>query len=186
MWFNFLDQTLNVLGYSRKKTEGGVEDILFGKAPVEYFIFLPLEIPGKTKLHSWKFYKIVLNPLKIPRSKTKCPGISTLFFLGHPWKLQLTPGNFTCSFFDTPGNSISPLPLFFFFFLELPIEHPSHMHQMIKVRMTYRGIILLSMAWFSSSHLRRINFFLINFSGLQQKVFPIFKLPNSTEAAYDN
>ena len=121
MWFNFLDRTLNVLGYSRKKT-GGVEDILFGKAPVEYFIFLPLEIPGKTKLHSWKFYKVVLNPLKIPRSKTKCPGISTLFFLGHPWKLQLTPGNFTCSFFDTPGNSISPLPLFFFFFWNCPLN----------------------------------------------------------------
>ena len=117
MWFNFLDQTLNVLGYSRKKTGGGGGwGHTFWKSPVEYFIFLPLEIPGKTKLHSWKFYKVVLNPLKIPRSKTKCPGISTLFFLGHPWKLQLTPGNFTCSFFDTPGNSISPLPLFFFFF----------------------------------------------------------------------
>ena len=46
---------------------------------------------------------------------------------------------------------------------------------------------LLSMASFSSSHLRRItNIFLINFLRLQQEVFQIFKLLNSTEGAYDN
>ena len=80
MGFNFLDQTLNVLGYSRKKNRG-VEDILFSKPPVEYFIFLPLEIPGKTKLHSLKFYKIVLDPLKIPRPKPSPLEIPDYFFL---------------------------------------------------------------------------------------------------------
>ena len=56
-----------------------------------------------------------------------------------------------------------------------------------KASVTYREIILLSIAWFSSSHLTRItNIFFINFCGLQQDVFPIFKLLNSTEAAYDN
>ena len=47
------------------------------------------------------------------------------------------------------------------------------MHQMFKVPVSQRGIILLSMASFSSSDLRRIKqSFLINFSRLQQKVFP--------------
>ena len=40
------------------------------------------------KLHHWKFHKIVLDPLEIPRSKTKTPGNFTLFFLGHPWKFH--------------------------------------------------------------------------------------------------
>ena len=61
------------------------------------------------------------------------------------------------------------------------------MHWMFKVPVAYMEIILLSMASFSSFHLRRIEKTnLINFSGLQQKVFLIFKLLNSTEAAYDN
>ena len=39
------------------------------------------------------------------------------------------------------------------------------------------------MASFSSSHLKKIaNIILINFSGLQQEVSPIFKLLKSTEA----
>ena len=47
------------------------------------------------------------------------------------------------------------------------------MHQMFKVPVSQRGIILLSMASFSSSDLTRIKqSFLINFSRLQQKVFP--------------
>ena len=30
----------------------------------------------------------MLDPLEIPRSKTKTLGNSTLFFLGHPWKFH--------------------------------------------------------------------------------------------------
>ena len=60
------------------------------------------------------------------------------------------------------------------------------MHQMFKVPVAYREIIILSIASFSSSHLRRIKkFFLINCFGLQQKNCLIFKLLNATEAAYD-
>ena len=60
------------------------------------------------------------------------------------------------------------------------------MHQTFKVPVAYRGIILLSIASFSSAHLRMIKkIFLINFFGLYQKKFLIFKLLNSTEAAYD-
>ena len=55
-----------------------------------------------------------------------------------------------------------------------------------KASVSYGEIVLLSMAWFSSSHLEGLQIFFINFSGLQQEVFPIFKLLNSTEADYDN
>ena len=56
--------------------------------PLKYFIFtFPLEIPDKTKLHPWQFHKIVLDPLEIPRLKTKTPRNST-FFLGHRWKFH--------------------------------------------------------------------------------------------------
>ena len=162
MWFNFLDQTLNMLGYFRKKNSG-VGDILFWKPPVEYFIFLPLELPGKTKLHSWKFYKIVLGSLKIPRPKTKSTGNSTQFFLGRPWKFQFVFNQLleiSHALFLIPQEIPYPLSqCFFFFFLELPIEHPSHVHRMFKVPVAYRGIILLSMTSFWSSHLRRIKIF---------------------------
>ena len=78
-----------LLRYSRKNQnrEGGVENsYTFFKTPLEFFIFLLLEIPDKTKLNPWIFHKIVLDPLEIPRLKTKTPGNSTLFFLDHPWK----------------------------------------------------------------------------------------------------
>ena len=60
------------------------------KTSLEFFIFLtlPLEIPDKTKLNPWIFHKIVLDPLEIPRPKSKTPGNSTLVFFGHPWKLH--------------------------------------------------------------------------------------------------
>ena len=53
-----------------------------------HFFTLPQEIPDKKKLNPWIFHKIVLDPLEIPRPKTKTPGNSTLFFLGHPWKFH--------------------------------------------------------------------------------------------------
>ena len=67
-----------VMGHPRKKQMaggGGLRTYFFEKKPRKCFIFftLPLEIPDKTKLHPWKFRKIVLHPLEIPRSKTKTP-----------------------------------------------------------------------------------------------------------------
>ena len=107
-----------VMGYSRKKTKQGggwLETYIF-ELPLEFFIFftLPLEISEKIKLHPWKFHKIVLHLLEIPRPKTKTTGNSSLFFLGHPWKFYfvLTPGNSTCYFFDTLSSA--PLPCLFF------------------------------------------------------------------------
>ena len=82
-----------VMGYCRKNPNrwgrGGVEDILFSTPPgILHFFTLPLEIPNKTKLNPWIFHKIVLDSLAIPTPKTKTPGNSTLFFLGHPWKFH--------------------------------------------------------------------------------------------------
>ena len=37
-------------------------------------------------INSQNCYK--LDPLEIPRPKTNTPGISTLVFLGHPWKFH--------------------------------------------------------------------------------------------------
>ena len=65
----------------------------FEKTPGIFHVFtLPLEISDKTELNSWIFHKIVLDPLEIPRPKTK------------------TSGNPACCFFDTPGKSISSTP----------------------------------------------------------------------------
>ena len=55
---------------------------------ISNFLTLHLEIPDKTKLNPWIFHKIVLDPLDIPKPKTKTPGNSTLFFLGHAWKFH--------------------------------------------------------------------------------------------------
>ena len=58
--------------------------LIFKKKTLEFFFFLPLEIPEKTKLNPWIFHKIVLDLLEIPRPETKTLGNSTLSFLGHP------------------------------------------------------------------------------------------------------
>ena len=80
------------LGYSRKKSKQGGLRINFFEPPpplnFSFFSFLPLEIPGKTKLNPLIFHRIVLDPLEIPRPKTKTPGNSTLFFHGYPWKFH--------------------------------------------------------------------------------------------------
>ena len=70
-----------------KSKQGGLRVYYFEKTPgIFHFFTLPLEIPDKTKLNPWIFHKIVLAILEISRPKTKTPGNSTLFFLGHPWK----------------------------------------------------------------------------------------------------
>ena len=67
------------MGYSRKNSNRGVEDIYtFLKNPTGIFGFatLPLEIPDKMKLQPWKFHKIVLHPLEFSRQNTKTHGSS--------------------------------------------------------------------------------------------------------------
>ena len=149
------------------------------KNPCGIFYFLPLEILGKTKLHPWKFYEIVLDPLKMSRPKPSPLEISHYFFsitLGNSNLLLINSWKFHMLFFWYPRKFHIPLPLFNFF-LELSIEHPSHMHWMFKtfkVPVAYRGIILLSMVSLSSSHLRRIKKFFNKFFWLTTKFFSGF------------
>ena len=98
--------------------------IYFKKNPgIFRFLTLPPEISDETKLHPWKFCKIVLEPFKNLRPKTKTPGNSTSFFFWSPQEnpllFQLTPGNFACYFLkllEIPYlQPPSPPPLFFFF-----------------------------------------------------------------------
>ena len=89
------------MGCSRKNpNRGGGLRIYFFENPLDFFNFftLPLEVPDKTKLNPWIFHKIVLDPLEIPRPKTKTPGNSTLLlitlgnstsFLINPWKFHM-------------------------------------------------------------------------------------------------
>ena len=68
----------------------------FLKIPLEFLIFyLPLQIPDKTKLHSWQFHEILLDTLEIPHY------LVTLF-LGHYF------------FVTPPRNFMSPISLFVF------------------------------------------------------------------------
>ena len=61
-----------------EKIQTGLRAYFLKKKPVIFrFVTLPLEIPDKAKFHTWKFHKIVLNHLEIPRTKTKTRGNST-------------------------------------------------------------------------------------------------------------
>ena len=71
----FIEQSaIGQLTIPEKKQIGGIEDILFPKPLMEFFISLlyPLEIPDKTNLDPWKFQSQKPRTLEI------------LFFLGHP------------------------------------------------------------------------------------------------------
>ena len=75
--------------FQKNPNRGGLRIYFFEKVPgIFHVLTLPLEIPDKAKLNTRIFHKIVLDPLEIPRPKTRTPEKSTLFFLGHPWKLH--------------------------------------------------------------------------------------------------
>ena len=87
------------IGYSRRKNatewwgrEEGVRIHLFWKKSwncLGFSLYL-LEISSKTKLHLWKFGKIVyVNPSEMPRPKTKTSGNFTWIFLGLPWLFHI-------------------------------------------------------------------------------------------------
>ena len=75
--------------FQKKSKHGGLRIYFFKNSHgIFHFFTLPLKIPDKTKLNPWIFHKILLDPLKISRPKSKTPGNSTLIFLGHPWKFH--------------------------------------------------------------------------------------------------
>ena len=88
-----------------KKQTGRVEGILFKKKPWNFSFFY--FTPGNSRQ---KAPPMVLDPLEIPRPKTKTPGNSMLFFFWSPLEIPL-------HFQLTSGNSTSehPPPLFGFF-----------------------------------------------------------------------
>ena len=74
-------------GLFQEKTKQRRLRIYCFETPLEFFNF-PLEIPDKTKPHPWKFKKTFLEPLEIPRPKTKILANYALFFIGHTWKFH--------------------------------------------------------------------------------------------------
>ena len=81
----------NGLLFQKKNKQDGLRTYFFKNSPgfFHFLKFLPGN-PDKINLHCWKFLKIVLYLLEIPRPKTKTPGNSVSFFLGHPcWKFHL-------------------------------------------------------------------------------------------------
>ena len=91
----------------KKPKQGGVEDMLFVNCS-EFFgflLYIPLEIPDRTKLHPQKLHKIVLHPseilrpLEIPHDFFLiAPGNSPQFLI-NPWKFHLLFFQYPCKFF---------------------------------------------------------------------------------------
>ena len=87
--------------------------MLFRKKALEFLdlSLYPWELTlGKTKRHSWKFHKIVLNSLEIPRPKTEILGIPHDLFL-------ILPGYSTTFLLEFP-HTLFLIPL------EIPYSHP--------------------------------------------------------------
>ena len=65
--------------FQKKKQTGGSRGHTFLENPGSFsgFFSVPLEIPGKLKLHPWKFDKVMLHPSEVSRPKTNIPGSST-------------------------------------------------------------------------------------------------------------
>ena len=87
-------KTSNGMSYfwKKKKQRGGaVEDILFQNPPgIFHFFTLPLEIPGKSKLHPWKLHKTLLHlTWKLQDSKYQDLWKLHIIFFLIPWKFHI-------------------------------------------------------------------------------------------------
>ena len=105
---NFVLHYCQRMGYSKKIFKQGIFlPYIFDKTPEIFrFVILPLGILGITKLHLWKFHKIVLRTFEIPRCKIKTHENSNWFFLDCHWKVYF--------FFNWPlefPHAISTIPL---------------------------------------------------------------------------
>ena len=74
--------------FQKKKLRVWLRHIFFGKNPeISRYVTLPLEIPDKTRLHSWNFSNIVLaTSLENSRTKNygRQPPLQFVFFLEQP------------------------------------------------------------------------------------------------------
>ena len=98
--------------FQKKNREGGSEDILFWKKPWNFFLCsVPMKIPGKTKLHSWKFGTLMyVTSLANFKAKKSRPleilhevflvflWNSTLFLINH-WKFCMLFYEFSWKFY---------------------------------------------------------------------------------------
>ena len=108
----------------------GREYIFFGRKKVWSFVISSMEIPDKTKLHPWKFCKIVLHPLEISGPKTKHP---CKFHMNFSWSYPrnsasflINPWNNHIVFLQYPsGNSMSSPPCLDFFWNNSPFAWPT-------------------------------------------------------------
>ena len=105
---NFVLHYCQRMGYSKKNFKQRIFlSYIFDKTPEIFrFVILPLGILGITKLHLWKFHKIVLRTFEIPRCKIKTHENSNWFFLDCHWKVYF--------FFNWPlefPHAISTIPL---------------------------------------------------------------------------
>ena len=110
--------------FQKKNREGGSEDILFWKKPWNFFLCsVPMKIPGKTKLHSWKFGTLMyVTSLANFKAKKSRPleilhevflvflWNSTLFLINH-WKFCMLFYEFSWKFYMVT----LPLPCLDFF-----------------------------------------------------------------------
>ena len=86
---NQLDSCYWTIPKKTNKEVDGLRTWIFKRSLWNFSFFtLPLEIPDKLKLHLWKFLKIVLDPIEIPRPKPRPLEIPHYFLLA-------TVGNFT-------------------------------------------------------------------------------------------
>ena len=94
-----LDKSLGRIKYDKRLCD--VQWAIPEKSPgIFRFVILPLETPGKVKLHPWKFCKIRgYTPWKFQGQKPRPIKIPHDFFL-------ITPGNFLIDHRNAPANSI--------------------------------------------------------------------------------
>ena len=108
------------MGYSRENPNRGAEDILLWKPPCNFSFFtLSRGNSRQNKAQSLDIPRNCVRFLRNFKAKKKDPSKFHIIFSWSPLEIplcfQLTLGNSTCYFFDTPGNSISSTPLFGFF-----------------------------------------------------------------------
>ena len=133
-----------------KKQTGGLR-ILFWKKPLEFLLFfsVPLEIPGKIKLHYWKFGKIMYIPRKLKAKNSRTLEIShefVLVSLGNSTLFLINPWKFCILFlvYSWKFSISSPSPPVWIFSGIVQSRRPctgSNTFQYIRMKITYHHLL---------------------------------------------